>query len=133
MGVVLAESELLLVVQHQIENVNEVVELKTFYRCKEKDKKLYSQMSSIYSQFIEEKKLKQCRHGWSTQSNESMNTSIAAYAPKSKTYSKTMSLTNRTCIAIGVKNLGIGSTLLRNRSQPNIYALVYHNVPSILS
>ena len=63
-------------------------------------------MNEIYCQFISEDKLEQCRHGWSTQSNESMNTSIAAYAPKTKTFSKTMSLTNRTCIAIGVKNMG---------------------------
>ena len=35
-----------------------------------------------------------------------MNTSIAKYAPKTKTYEMTISLTNRVMIAVGTNNLG---------------------------
>ena len=35
-----------------------------------------------------------------------MNTSITKYAPKTKTYGITISLTNRVMIAVGTNNLG---------------------------
>ena len=38
-------------------------------------------------------------HFFDTQKNEAMNTSIMKYAPKSKTYCKTLSLKVRVCIA----------------------------------
>ena len=41
-----------------------------------------------------------------TQQNEAMNISIAKYAPKTKTYGITISLTKRVMIAIGISNLG---------------------------
>ena len=63
-------------------------------------------MKEIYERFTTPQNLEQCRHGFTTQSNEAFNTSIATLAPKNKTYGTTMSLTNRVVIAIGVKNLG---------------------------
>ena len=63
-------------------------------------------MSEIYSDFLAEDNLEQCRHGFTTQANESFNNSIASYAPKNKVYGTSMSLSNRVSIAIGVKNEG---------------------------
>ena len=45
--------------------------------------------------------LKQLWHVWDTQKNEAMNTSVAALAPKNKTYSMSDSLATRVAIATG--------------------------------
>ena len=45
-------------------------------------------------------------HLYDTHKNEAMNNSVAAYAPKSKTYSLTDSLLVRIAIASGVQILG---------------------------
>ena len=63
-----------------------------YYRCKIKDRELYEQIMHEYSRFITPDMLKQLNHGWSTQKNELMNTSVASYAPKNKHYSGTDSL-----------------------------------------
>ena len=43
---------------------------------------------------------------WSTQPNEAMNNSVAAFAPKTKNFSGTLSLRTRVAIAAGVMALG---------------------------
>ena len=43
---------------------------------------------------------------WSTQLNEAMNNSVAAFAPKTKNFSGTLSLRTRVAIAAGVMALG---------------------------
>ena len=78
----------------------------TYYRDKERDKKLYIIMKDIYDEFITEDRLEESRHGFTTQANESFNTTIASYAPKNKTYSMTMSLKIRIHIVLGIKNYG---------------------------
>ena len=45
-------------------------------------------------------------HFFDTQKNEAMNTSIMKYAPKSKTYCKTLSLKVRVCIAATTNSTG---------------------------
>ena len=47
-------------------------------------------------------RLKESLHEFNTQKNEAMNASITKYAPKTKTYGMTISLTNRVMIAIGI-------------------------------
>ena len=63
-------------------------------------------MKAIFERFKTDEALEQCLHMWCTQLNEAMNTCVAKYAPKGKTYCSSLSLSNRICIAIGVQNLG---------------------------
>ena len=80
--------------------------VQSFYRCKVKDKVLYQQMRDAYEPFTKEERLRESLHSYSTQKNEAMNNSVAKYAPKTRTYSTTMALTNRVMIVIGTSNLG---------------------------
>ena len=75
-------------------NIDGLVQQHQFYRNKEKDNKLYLQMSKIYSDFIAGDNLEQCRPGFTTQANESFNMTIASYAPKNQVYGSSMPLTN---------------------------------------
>ena len=77
-----------------------------YFRCKIKNKKLFTQMKTIFSRFKKKKAVKQCLHLWCTQKNEGLNTSVAKYAPKGKTYCSSVSLSNRISIVIGVQNSG---------------------------
>ena len=78
----------------------------SFYRSKIKDTKLYNQIWNTYKPFTTETRLKDSLHMFDTQQNEAMNISIAKYAPKTKTYGITISLTKRVMIVIGISNLG---------------------------
>merc|ERR1711884_108251 len=86
--------------------MNDADDDEKYYRCKVRDKIIYDKMKEAYDPFITEERLEESRHGFTTQANESFNISVAAYAPKNKTYSTTMSLSNRVHIAIGIKNYG---------------------------
>ena len=79
---------------------------KGYYRCKVKHAKLYEEISTAYAPYITKPMLLQLSHGWSTQKNEAMNTSVASYAPKHKHYSTTTSLDTRVAISGGVQVLG---------------------------
>ena len=48
----------------------------------------------------------QSQHTFATQRNEGFNNKVSRYAPKSKVYSRTMSLNNRVAIAVGLQNMG---------------------------
>lgn len=63
-------------------------------------------MRETYQPFTTEERLQESLHNYSTQKNEAMNISVAKYAPKTRTYSTTMALTNRIMIAIGTCNFG---------------------------
>jgi hypothetical protein len=78
-----------------------------FYRCKEKDAKLYAMLSGMLSQFITLDKLKDVAHRMDTQVNESFNKAIAWLAPKNKVYCGSPSLENRVGMAIGIKSIGV--------------------------
>ena len=78
----------------------------SFYRCKKKDKKLYHQLLKVYEPFTTAKRLQESLHPFDTQGNEAMNASISKYAPKTKTYGMTISLTNRVMVCAGINNLG---------------------------
>ena len=79
---------------------------KGYYRSKLEHAKLYSEISAAYQPYIEAEMLNMLRHPWSTQSNEAMNQSVAAYAPKGKTYSLTNSLDTRVSIAGSIQIVG---------------------------
>ena len=55
-----------------------------YYRCKIWDAKLYDEIMGVYSCFINPDITTQLNHVWSTQKNESMNTSLSSYAPNTK-------------------------------------------------
>ena len=74
-----------------------------YYRCKIRHQQLYSNIATAYAPYITEKMLVMLHHNNNTQMNESMNTSVAKYSPKGKTYS---SLQIRVAIVAGVHNVG---------------------------
>ena len=61
---------------------------------------------AAYAPYITIEALRQVNHPWTTQKNEAMNTSVAAFAPKGKTYSMTNSLLTRVSIAAGISIAG---------------------------
>ena len=76
------------------------------YRSKEKNKKLYVFLTSTVARFISFSALKEVAHGSDTQVNESLNNFVAWLAPKNKTYSGSMSLSNRISVALGINSVG---------------------------
>lgn len=78
----------------------------SYYRSKTKDLTLYEQMHRAYIPFTIEERLQESLHNFSTQKNKTLNNSVANYAPKKRTYSTSMSLTNRVMIVIGYCNFG---------------------------
>jgi hypothetical protein len=91
--------------KHREKSESELAEL-TKYRNKEVDKELYLLILEIIDRFSEEDKLRECHHQMSSQKNEAMNKSIMRYCPKDKTYCRTMILTSRIHLAIGIDTLG---------------------------
>ena len=79
---------------------------KGYYRSKIHHAELYLQMKQIYKKLTTDDRLRECMHPYDSQINEAMNTSVAKYARKGRTYCTTMSLTNRVMLAMGVHNLG---------------------------
>ena len=77
-----------------------------YFRSKKDDNKLYEQLCEALSPYLTDDKLRMLNHLWSTQLNEAMNNSISSYAPKTKTFSRTMSLRTRVGIAAAVQSLG---------------------------
>ena len=77
-----------------------------YYRCKQKNDAVYREICEIYKEYITEHYLQQLAHPYSTQHNEAMNHSVAAFAPKGKTFSKTESLDTRVAIAACIQILG---------------------------
>jgi len=76
------------------------------YRSKEIHGKLFVHLQTVMGTYMTEEKLRQLHHGYSTQGNEAMNQSVASYAPKTKTYSTTMSLHNRVKMAASIQIVG---------------------------
>jgi hypothetical protein len=78
----------------------------TKYRSKHTNLKLFLSCMEIIDRFAVDTKLRECHHQMHSQKNEAMNRSIMRYCPKDKTYCKTMVLTSRINIAIGIDTLG---------------------------
>ena len=72
----------------------------SYYRNKIDDAKLHQQIWDAYRSFTTRERLQESLHPFDTQQNEAMNASISKYAPKTKTYGMTISLTNRVLIAV---------------------------------
>ena len=91
--------------QHKDKSEEELLKL-TKYRCKVENEKLYLQCEEIMACFLTKERLRECHHQMSSQKNKAMNKSIMRYAPKDKMYCRTMGLTSRINIAIGVDSVG---------------------------
>jgi hypothetical protein len=77
-----------------------------YFRSKLDHPILYGQITAAVAPYLTKGKLSMLMHNWSTQINEAMNNSVAAYAPKIKNFSATISLKTRVGIAAGVLALG---------------------------
>ena len=77
-----------------------------YYRSKTEDLDMYNELKEKYAFYTTEEKITQCRHEFDTQINEGMNTCVAKYTPKSKHYSKSISLEARVKVAAGIFNVG---------------------------
>ena len=86
----------------------EIIERKEqgYYRCRIAHADLYNEIKTIYQKYITKEMLEMLNHPYDTQKNESMNASVAAYAPKNKTYGFTDSINARVAIAAAVQIVG---------------------------
>jgi hypothetical protein len=91
--------------KHRGKTELELAKLKK-YRNKEVNKELYLLIGEIIDKFSDEDKLRECHHQMHSQKNEAMNKSIMRYCPKDKTLCRTMVLTSRIHLAIGIDTLG---------------------------
>ena len=117
---------------------------KGHYRSMIEDEDLYHQLLDALEPFIKEDMLKMLWHRYDTNVNEAMNRSVSSFAPKDRTFCRTMSLQTRVSIAAGVQILGhyrfwkevlaahgiqkMGDSmenLLRNRDRENKYRNEY--------
>jgi len=79
---------------------------KKYYRCKDKDAKLHSELQARIERFIAIEALREVAHGMNTLMNESFNNTVSWVAPKNKVYSLSDSLQNRIALALGINGLG---------------------------
>ena len=77
-----------------------------YYRCKIKHKNANSKNCEAYSPYIPRDILYMLYHKWYTKKNEALNKSVASYAPKDRTFSRTQSLHTRVSIAVAVQVCG---------------------------
>ena len=70
-----------------------------YYRSKTTHYNAYMKINDALKKFLTDENLRMIHHPHNTQSNEALNKSVSAYAPKHKTYSLTKSLEARVTIA----------------------------------
>jgi hypothetical protein len=82
--------------------------LQAKYRNKESEheKELYKQIKDKTRRFLTREMLESCYHCYDSQKNEAMNKKVSKYAPKNRTYSRTLSLRSRVCMAVGTDGAG---------------------------
>ena len=66
---------------------------------------MYEQIWNVYEPFTTRERLQESLHPVDTQQNEAMNAFVSKYAPKTKIYGMTISLTNSVMIFVGIGNL----------------------------
>jgi hypothetical protein len=81
-------------------------ESRRFYRCMTKDADLYKILTKKVGRYLTFDKLKDISYGMDTQVNESFNNTFSWFAPKSKVYCASASLSNRLSLAIGIHSVG---------------------------
>jgi hypothetical protein len=78
-----------------------------YYRCKERDAKLYVILQDKISCFVTKDKLIEMAHGLDTNMNEAFNQICTWFAPKNKVYAGAYSLNNRISFAVGINSIGV--------------------------
>jgi hypothetical protein len=78
-----------------------------YYRCKVKDAKLYTALSSKLDRFVSKERLCEMAHTLDTNMNEAFNQICTWFAPKNKVFAGTGSLHNRIAFAVGINSLGV--------------------------
>jgi hypothetical protein len=78
-----------------------------YYRCKEKDAKLYSLLTEKMARFVTQERLNEMAHTLDTNMNEAFNNICTWFAPKNKVFSGTGSLHNRIGFAVCINSIGI--------------------------
>ena len=78
----------------------------SYYRCKTRHRHMYEKLIDAFEPYAIEDRLEESLHGFETQLNECLNSMVARYAPKNRTYGTTMSLKNRISIVVGTNNKG---------------------------
>ena len=76
---------------------------KGYYRNKNTHKHAYTKICQALEPYLSTKNLKMLHHVHTTQSNEALNKSVSAYAPKHKNYSLTKSLEARVGVAASIQ------------------------------
>jgi hypothetical protein len=88
------------------ETEEEKKKLIKYYRCKEKDAKLYALLSDKIARFVTQERLEEMAHDLDTNMNEAFNQICTWFAPKNKVFAGTGSLPNRIGVAVGIHSLG---------------------------
>jgi hypothetical protein len=78
-----------------------------YYRCKEKDAKLYCLLVDKMSRFVTHDRLSEMAHTLDTNMNEAFNQICTWFAPKNKVFAGTGSLHNRVGFAVGINSIGL--------------------------
>jgi RIO-like serine/threonine protein kinase len=95
-------------VQEEVKHLNEAQRKASpkYYRCPQRDAKLYAVLQEKIARFITMDKLLEMAHGMDTNMNEAFNGICTWFAPKNKVYAGSGSLQNRIAFAVGVNSLG---------------------------
>jgi hypothetical protein len=78
-----------------------------YYRCKEKDAKLYSHLVEKMSRFVTLDKLQEMAHDMDTNMNEGFNNICTWFAPKNKVFAGSASLHHRIAFAVCINSIGV--------------------------
>jgi hypothetical protein len=78
-----------------------------YYRCKEKDAKLYALLVEKMSRFVTHERLSEMAHTLDTNMNEAFNQICTWFAPKNKVFAGAGSLHNRIGFAVGINSIGL--------------------------
>jgi hypothetical protein len=100
-----------------------------YYRCKEKDAKLYALLSETISRFITQERLEEIGHDLDTNMKEAINQVCTWFAPKNKVFACTGSLNNRIAFAVGINSLGVDAffrRLFKKLGIPLIDSVAYY-------
>jgi hypothetical protein len=84
-----------------------------YYRCKQKDAKLYGVLKEKMSRFCSHERLSEMAHTLDTNMNEAFNNICTWFAPKNKVFAGTGSLHNRIAFAVGINSLGVEAFFMR--------------------
>ena len=77
-----------------------------YYRSMKNDTVVFEQMKEKFKPYTTVSAMVELLHPYDTQTNEGMNTAVAAVAPKHKNYSRSVELSSRIHFIVGMKNVG---------------------------